>query len=679
MELEQHDLRPIDRSAHELLIVDDDPVSRYATARLLRSAGFRTREAGTGVDGLHSAANGGLSAMVVDVHLPDIDGFELCRILREHEQTRRLPVLHLSAAYVTDEDKVRGLDSGADAYLTHPVEPAVLVATVQALVRTHVAEDAMRRSEARFRAIYELAPNGIALLDAAGCIIDANPAMRRLLGREVESLRGRLLADFAQPEHKQAAHLFSTQTARQGALAPYDDVATEIPMVSCDGDVVQVEWRISPGIEPGTHMVVATDVTPRRLLEQQRQQLLDRERMARGEAERINRMKDTFIAVLSHELRAPLNAIMGWTHVLLKRGGPDETVRGLTAIERNGNIQARMISDLLDMSRLNMGKLPLAIETVDPVDAVHAALSAMAPSIAEKNIDVQLELHSSNRPIQADGSRLQQVIWNLLSNAIKFSAPGGRVTVGVRDEGDEAVLSVRDEGQGIAPDFLPFVFDRFSQSDAGSNRHRGGLGLGLSIVKQLTEAHGGTVSVASAGLGHGATFEVRLPSEAAVTVAGRLDDESAAGEHADSGPGPLDDASADSIAKARLLVVEDDPDASAMLQLILGDRGATVEVAKDYDTALALLNGGKVDLLVSDIGMPGKDGYDLIREIRRRELVTRRHLPAVALTSFARPQDIEQALAAGFDAHCAKPLRPHKLMNVLSGLLLARRPPGDGR
>lgn len=646
---EPYHFRPIDRSQHTLLIVDDDPISRYATARLLRSAGFRTVEAANGAEGLAAAAEGDFSALIVDVHLPDIDGFELCRMLRSRGRTHRMPVLHLSAAFVTDEDKVRGLDSGADAYLTHPAEPAVLVATVQALVRARVAEEAMRRSEAKFRAIYEQAPSGLALIDDEGRVRDANPQMLRLLGRGLAEVVGRRLDEFQQP---------ASDSGDQRELA------IDTP----DGRTVHLSFSISAQLEPGVSLIVATDVSQRAALETQRQQLLERERMARSEAERVSRLKDTFIAVLSHELRSPLNAMVGWTHVLQQRGGSDETMRALAAIERNGRLQARMISDLLDMSRLNLGKLPLTIDRVDPAEAVAGAVSTVQPDLDAKKIELRIEAEADVGTLRADSSRLQQVIWNLLSNAVKFSPPGGRVTVGLRAEGGDVVFTVTDQGQGIAPDFLPFVFDRFMQSDAGRNRQHGGLGLGLSIVKQLVEAHGGEVRVHSAGLEQGATFEVRLPQEAG---AHRAEPPASGSDAADSLLAPLaaeSDGHEAPLAGLHLLVVDDDADASGMLQIILRDRGASVRVAGSSALALAALQESAFDVLISDIGMPGKDGYELVRELRGMEQGSGRHLPAIALTSFTRGQDEDHALAAGFDAHCPKPLRPLKLVGLVARL-----------
>ncbi len=645
---------PIDRSAHELLVVNDDPASRYATVRMLQNAGFRTREAATGAAAL-AAVNEGISAMVLDVHLPDIDGWETVRRLRARPGTARLPVLHLTAAYTSDQDKVRGLDSGADAYLTHPVEPAVLVATVQALVRTRVAEEAMRRSERKFRAIYSQAPGGICLLDAEHRLIDANPSLLELLGRKAEDVLGQPLTGFVPAPWNADVAPWLEGDASQGEA--------EFPVRKPDGRDVQLAWVISRDVEPGVDIAVATDISQRNLLVQQRQQLLDSERMARAAAERMSRMKDELIAVLSHELRTPLNAIMGWAHVLQKRGGDETFQRGMAAIERNVRIQARLISDILDMSRLNMGKLLLAFEPVDPAAVVGEALSAMQASAAEAQVELVPDLPPGLRPLRADGPRLQQIVWNLVSNAIKFSPPGREVRVMLREGDDGLHLSVIDHGQGIAPNFLPYLFDRFTQSDAGSNRKRGGLGLGLSIVKQLVEAHGGTIRAHSDGPDRGARFDLVLPYEGATA-------------HPHEPVTSFDELTGDegegSLQGLRMLVVDDDPDASAMLSIILTDRGAHVTSASSYEEALAALDRQPVDVMVSDIGMPSKDGYDLIREVRRRELGTARHLPSIALTSFTRAQDRQQVLDAGFDQHCAKPLQPLQLVQAVTALAARR-------
>jgi PAS domain S-box-containing protein len=663
-EVADPDFRPIDRSQHLLLVIDDKPARLDATVRQLRHAGFSTCEASSGAAGL-AAAGDAISAIVVDVQLPDMDGVELCRQLRSRPQTARLPVLQLTAAPLTDDAKLRGRDSGADACLTRPVEPAVLVATVQALVRTRAAEEGMRHSEAKFRAIYAQAPSGIGLLDASGRFVDANPALLRLLGRDAPALLGRTIAELVPASASARARRFGQCIGDGGDQGD----SAEFAVLDPQGRLVHLQWSLSRAIEPGIDMVVVNDVSQRVLLEQQRLKLLERERVARSEAERVGRTKDDFIAVLSHELRTPLNAIMQWAHVLLKRGGTPEQMRGFAAIERNVKLQARMIADLLDMSQLNVGKLPLLLESIDPAALLRSALQALQQSADENENRLIVDIAGSYRPIRVDAARLQQVIWNLLSNAIKFSSRGGRIWVVLEQDGAGLSLGVRDEGQGMAAEFVPLAFDRFAQSHAAGRRGRGGLGLGLAIAKQLVEAHGGTISAYSAGPGRGASFVVRLPAEAQLPQGLRPRADSGA---ANADPGEAVETRLNGL---RLLIVEDDREAGAMLQLILRERGAEVELARDAATALALAERWRPDLLISDIGLPDQDGYALIRGLRRREAQAQPQaprLPAIALTAFTRPQDREQALAAGFDRHCGKPLRPLQLIQMVHQLLPQR-------
>jgi PAS domain S-box-containing protein len=648
--------RAIDRSQHRLLVVNDDPVGRYTTVRLLNAAGFPTEEAATGAQALAIADNN-ISAVVLDIHLPDIDGFELCRRLRAKHTTFRLPVIHLTAAYLTDEDKVRGLDAGADAYLTHPVEPAVLVSTIQALVRTQAAEAAMRRSEVKFRTVYAQAPSGICLLQAGdNAVLDANPAMLALLERHDHQVVGQPLLDFVVPEDRATAMQFFQRLEESGQRALFS-------ILTPSGDAVAVEWTTSPPVEPGVGMVMAIDVSQQQQLALQRQAMLDRERTARSEAERLSRLKDDLIAVLSHELRTPLNAIMGWTHVLQRHSPPELLSKGLSAIERNVSIQARMISDILDMSRLNVGKLPLSRETVAAGAIVRAAVAAVQEGLHAGGHTLDLDLQDEHLLLMADSGRVQQVIWNLVGNAAKFSPKGSVITLALREHDRGAWIQVADQGQGISPEFLPHIFERFTQSDASSNRHHGGLGLGLAIVKSLVEAHGGWVQVHSEGAGLGTHIAFWLPGA----------DAEQPQDGPDTGSGLLgpvegpDTPNPAGLAGLRVLLVDDDADAGAMLRMILGDRDIRVTLVQRADDALATLAHGRFDLLISDVGMPGKDGYDLIRELRHREAPGQR-LPAIALTAFSRDLDRQQALQAGFDAHLSKPLRPQQLLRAMEQL-----------
>ncbi|GAA4335115.1 response regulator [Variovorax defluvii] len=653
----------IDRAAHRILVVDDHPATRYSTARTLRAAGFATQEASTGREALERAAEG-LSAVVLDVHLPDVDGFEVCRTLRANPRTEHLPVIHLSATFVQDHDKVAGLDSGADAYLVHPAEPAVLVATLQALIRARSAEDRLRESESRFRAIYNQVPSGMALVTAEGRFEDVNPALAAWLGRSRDELVGHPLVEFAAPDCREEVRRFMAQAGCRAAESADAVWRTEFSLVHASGAAVPLAWSLSPLEEPGLLVAVAIDISSRLALEQAREEVLEREQAARAMAERHSRTKDDFVAVLSHELRTPLNAISGWVHILQKYGSrPELMVKALDAIARSVTAQSRIISDILDVSRVNAGKLRLHPEWVNPVDLAHDSIEGLQADIASRSLQVQVcEEGAVRDPAWLDPTRFQQVVWNLVSNAIKFSAPGGTVHVTLARSGPTLTLRVQDHGKGIAADFLPHLFDRFTQSDAPDNRRHGGLGLGLSIVKRLAELHGGSAEAFSEGEGRGATLVVHFD----------VARDGARGAGASDGPGDTQGTAAHEAPRPltgmEVLVVEDSADAAEMLEVVLHEAGACVRVVSDFDAAVAALEECWPQRVVSDIGLPGRDGYELVREIRRMEAAQAR--PAtrcVALTAFSRPQDAERALEAGFDAHLSKPLDAHVLLSTLRG------------
>jgi PAS domain S-box-containing protein len=646
--------RTIDRGAHTVLVVDDNPATRYSTARVIRAAGFRTVEAATGGEAL-ALVQTGVSAVVLDVDLPDLNGFEVCKAIRMRPDTVALPVVHLSAVYATNEDRVAGFNAGADAYLVHPAEPAVLIATLQALIRARLAEESLRRSETRFRAIYSEAQSGICLIDAEGRFADANPTFERLLGRSREQLVGHRISEFAPAQRSAfvAEHTGPAGGAWRG----------EFPLLDGQGAPVMLEWRISAHVEPGLRIGIALDISERAQLEYQRREMLGREQAARAVAERHSRTKDDFIAVLSHELRTPLNSIVGWVHILKRRAaGSVELLKGLAAIDRSVKTQARIISDILDVSRINSGKLRLEQEWTDPAELVSASVASLRESLEERKLTVDLEIEPGQWKAWIDPVRFQQIFWNLLTNAIKFSYSGGTIKVRLTHAGPMARLLVQDFGQGIQPDFMDQLFDRFSQSDAPGTRYHGGLGLGLSIVKHLVELHGGTVHVESAGLGHGTTMQVELPLGAPQNV---VVDTHGEAEQAANEPGPK------VLQGVQVVVVEDDADAGEMLSMILTDRGAHVRVARDYESALRVLGERRPDVLVSDIGLPGRDGYELMRRVREIAPRAQPRLPAIALTAFSRAEDEASALAAGFDAHLAKPLKPHELIAAVARMVRA--------
>ncbi|HVE52112.1 MAG TPA: response regulator, partial [Ramlibacter sp.] len=585
-----------------------------------------------------------------------LDGFEVCRRIRANPRTASLPVVHLSAAYIRDVDRVTGLNAGADGYMVHPVEPAVLVATLQALVRARTAEDELRRSEQRFRAIYDQAQSGIALLDEQTRFADVNPAMLRMLGRSRDALLGHPISDFAPPEWRARVAQHLSSAAAGGA--PWRG---EFPLRTAGGESVYLEWSVSSHVEPGVRIAIAIDVSERYELEQRRRDVLEREQAARQEAERHSRTKDDFIAVLSHELRTPLNAIIGWVHILRRRGTTPEAAKGLEAIERNVKTQARIISDILDVSRINSGKLRLDREWTDASELVTSSIDALSGSIGEKKLQVETDLEGAHQPVFVDPARYQQIFWNLMTNAIKFSPEGGRVQVSLQRHADRLLLEVRDFGQGIKGDFLPHLFDRFTQSDSPGNRRHGGLGLGLSIVKHLVDLHGGQVAAESAGAGQGTRMRVDLPAEPTGDMPAHDTPDAEGGSEVEA---------QDTLALHGLdvLLVEDDDEAIEMMTLVLEDRGVQVRTAGDYESAVQALQQQWPEVLVSDIGLPGRDGYELVRRVRQMEGERQApHLPVIALTAFARPEDRKKTLDTGFDLHLAKPLKPHVLLEAIAG------------
>lgn len=657
----------IDRGRHTVLVVEDDPAMRYANARTIRAGGFKTLEVASGEEALHLLRHQQISAVVLDVHLPDINGYDVCRALRSDQRTMLLPVIHLSAAYTQDEDKVQGLDAGADAYLVHPAEPAVLLATLQALIRARMAEERVRRADVRFSAIYSHALSGIALVQADGVLTDVNPAMVGMLGRPVDQLLGHSISDFAPPHW--------VDFVREKTISAFEDGRPwqgEFPLMRPDGTQVHLEWSISSHVEPGLRVAIAVDISERIELDQRRQEVLEREQAARAVAERHSRTKDDFVAVLSHELRTPLNSIAGWVHILNRRGGSPELMKGLEAIDRNVKAQARIISDILDVSRINSGKLRLDRENVDPAEVVTASVDALREAIDGKQLVVDLQMGpEAHAPAWLDPTRFQQIVWNLMTNAIKFSYPAGRIRVALVRTGDQLELQVQDHGRGINPDFLTHLFDRFSQSDSPDNRFHGGLGLGLSIVKHLAELHGGAASAESAGAEQGSTMRVSLAVAQPVEARTKPEMRHSAGA---ATIGALPDVAIDRVLEGLdVLIVEDNADASEMLTVVLSDAGANVRLAPHYDAAMAAVNAHRPHLLISDIGLPGRDGYDLIRAVREMdEPGAARGLVAVAFTAFSRPEDKVRAIEAGFDAHLGKPLQPHVLMTVVAQLLAGR-------
>jgi PAS domain S-box-containing protein len=449
---------------------------------------------------------------------------------------------------------------------------------------------------------------------------------------------------------------------------PYD---VEYRTVSADGE--RVKWiralgrtYYDPAGKPERFDGVTIDVTGRKLAEAERERLLDAERHARAEAERLGRLKDEFLATLSHELRTPLNAILGWSQLLSAgTSTPAEVTEGLKTIERNARVQTQLIEDLLDMSRIINGKIRLDVQRVDVAAVIRAAIASVQPSADAKQLRLQTILDPHAGPVSGDPARLQQVLWNLLTNAIKFTPSGGRVQIVLERVNSHLEIAVSDTGRGIRPEFLPHVFDRFRQADSTTTRHAGGLGIGLSLVKNLTELHGGTVRAKSAGEHQGATFIVSLPLAVLHDPPGGAGDRQHPGSQLQP---PASETELPSLAGVRVLVVDDEPDARDLLRHVLQHRKATVLLASGARDALDLVRHERPDVLVSDIGMPDLDGYELIRLVRALPPDQGGRTPAVALTAFARSEDRRRAMLAGFQIHIAKPVEPPELIATVASL-----------
>ncbi|MEW6270755.1 MAG: response regulator [Thermodesulfobacteriota bacterium] len=521
-----------------ILVVDDDEAHRYAKVHTLRRAGFEVHEAARGMDALRLIAERPPRLVVLDVNLPDLSGWEVCRRLKREPETATIPVLQMSASYVTEADTVRALEGGADACLTEPIEPPVLIATVRALLRARRAEEELR-----------------------------------------------------------------------DALA--------------------------------------------------------REQAARAAAEAASRTKDDFLATLSHELRSPLNAILSWVRLArTDRLDTEKQKHALEVIERNTRLQMRLIEELLDVSRIVSGKMRLELELVDVAPLVHTALESIRPLAEEKEIVVGTAIDPRVAPIAADAYRVQQVFVNLLSNAVKFTPPGGRVDVAVRDEDSHTVISIKDTGRGIAPAFLPHIFERFRQGDASTTRGAGGLGLGLAIVRHLVDLHGGSVAAESAGVDKGSTFTVHLPIAKAHT--GRTQ-----GAHAIALPRTSTEAP--DLSGLRILLVDDEADAREAISFALQQYGARVRQSASVEQAIRLLEAEPPDMIISDIAMPGEDGYALVQRIRESSNADVGRLPIIALTAYSSLDDRQRIAKAGFDLQLAKPVEPGHLAAAVGRLVQRTR------
>jgi PAS domain S-box-containing protein len=523
------------------------------------------------------------------------------------------------------------------------------------------AEDALRRESALMRSLMDNIPDAIYFKDTEGRFTRVNRHAPYKVNAPPEDVIGKTDFDFFAEGHARAAREDERRIVSTGEPLLDKEEQELYP----DGSTTWLSTTKVPVFDDSGRVAgivgISRDITERKAAEESRIQLA-REQAARAEAEASNRVKDEFMAVLSHELRTPLTAILGWSR-LLRESGLDSEHAGpaLETIERNARAQAQLIDDLLDVSRIIAGKLELDSRPVELVRVVAAAADSIRPAAEAKGLDLSVDLGAPAGRVAADFGRLQQVCWNLLSNAVKFTPRGGRVEARVRSDGAHAEIVVSDTGVGISPEFLPHVFERFRQADASTTRTHGGLGVGLSLVRHLTELHGGEVRAESRGAGRGATFTVRLPLLPGPAAEGRDVHSLKSGS-----VGPRADALP--LRGLRVLVVDDEKDTLEVIAAALNLYGAEATTARSVREASLALERGGLDVVISDLGMPGEDGYEMIRRLRARPAARGGMTPALALSAYARDEDKERALSAGYNAHLSKPVEPARLVAAVARL-----------
>ena len=684
-----------------ILLVDDNEGNLLALEAILAAPDRNLVRASSGDEALRYLLDHDSAVILLDVYMPGIDGLETAALIRGRERSRDIPIIFLTADNAGGALLSKGYSLGAVDYILKPVEPAILRSKVAVFVELFKKTAEVKRQAAllqeknveledanlqRLSALIELGQRLAAERDPEQVLRKFCHAARDIVGARCAAVGmfeedGRTLRHSHVSGHDAAAEggVLETGNALLGPL-----LAGRQPVRLCltDGErSAGVPWRGSPAtsflgapiLPPsgGSGWLYLTDKldadefseADERLAATLTAQAAVAYENARlyTEAEAANRAKDEFLATLSHELRTPLTAILGWARLL--RGGnlPEGTAGGaLETIERNAKAQAQLIDELLDVSRIVTGKLRLDTRPVEFGRVIEAAVESVRPAARAKKIRLEVELEPLGGLFLGDAGRLQQVAWNLLSNAVKFTPEGGRVGVLLRRAGPDAEVRVEDTGQGIGADFLPHVFDRFRQADGSTTRSHGGLGLGLAIARHLVELHGGRISADSEGEGRGSSFTIRLPLAAA--------DSAGAGPEPPPGGGVSRPSRTAALKGIRVLVVEDEADTRELVAYALTAAGAEVKTTAQAREALDTMEGWTPDVLVSDIGMPGVDGYAFIAEVRRREADSGGRLPAVALTAYAGVEDRRRAISAGFQTHLAKPLDPAEMVAVVAGL-----------
>jgi len=698
-----------------VLIVDDRHDKLLALSAALADVCPHIATADSGRAALKLLLERSFAVILLDVNMPGMDGFETATLIRQRQRSESTPIIFITS-FGDDMHVSRGYSLGAVDYILAPVVPEVLRTKVMVFLdlarKTREVELQARRLAHRAEQLHKLSEASLAIhsamsmekmlqviTDTAREIIGAHRATAVTtwdqnwarckttlsLSPEFEPRRPLL-----SPSSGCELHTLWLALGRAGRLSSAELLAHpawhSLGRSLCDLGQPP-DWLAAPltgrdGRDMGLLHVCGRcqgDFTPEDeavLLQLAQMASIAIENTLNSEAREANRIKDEFLATLSHELRTPLTAMLGWTQ-LLRSGAltADEEVRGLEIIERNVLAQAKLIDDLLDVSRIITGKLRLNVRPLSLASVIEAALDVVRPAADAKAIRFEPLLDTRAGHVTGDPDRLQQVVWNLLVNAVKFSPVGGTVRVSLTRQGSWSQIEVADEGEGIDSDIMPHIFDRFRQADSSTRRSHGGLGLGLAIVRHVVELHGGSVRAESLGTGHGATFVVELPMSA-VVAEGHAQRPDTSAPRAAAPRAEID------LSGVRVLVVDDEPDGREAIAKVLAIYHAQVATASSAREALALFAQARPDVLISDIGMPEQDGYDLIRRVRDLAPADGGRVPAMALTAFAREEDRLRAIEAGFQVHAIKPVQPAELAAGVAKLAgrdaASSGPSGDG-
>ena len=634
-----------------VLNVDDNAAKRYLRTRTLRSAGFNVIEAATGQSAMSLAREEHPSLLLLDIKLPDMSGLDVCRELRREGWAQHIGIIHISATYLNIE--AESLSAGADIYLAEPVEQQELLSAVRTLVRLRRAEDRLVASEERMRLAMDAASIATWDIDLATGSGVWSDRFHDLMGFAAGGMTATLAAWLERivPEDREAFRSAIDHATSTGRLLQHEHWIRRAD--NNDQRCLSVHGTLKPGDAGDCSRLlgVAMDVTERRRAEAERENLLRDAQQAQRSAEQAGRIKDEFLAVLSHELRTPLTAMLGWIQLLrMGRVATADHASAFETIERNALLQIRLVNDLLDVSQIVAGKMKLDFHPVHVENILTAAIESQRPAAARRSIELTVSIQPGMSIVHGNEERLEQVFNNLLANALKFTSDVGRVSISLKRSDRNVIVAFADNGEGIAPDALPRLFDRFWQADSSSRRRYGGLGLGLAIVRSIVEMHRGSVQATSPGLGRGATFTVTLPLSAEEPAV------AASGVHQDA---------IRELVGVRILIVDDNVDTLEMLATILQAEGASVRHVDSGDAACDIASTWKPDVAVLDLAMPGEDGFTLLKRLRA---LREKEFPALAVTGFASSEVRDRALASGFQAHLSKPFVIEELVTLIGML-----------